>query len=98
MIWDVPLVPQIDHCGASTATTITRAAELEGAPHAPRVTVRLDRDTVVAPDDHPAFGIVRENDAESRGERDLVRCRRGAIKFWEGDVESWEGEKGVNGG
>ena len=65
----------------------------------PRDTVRLDRDAVVAPVDRPAFGIVcDQNDAASRGERDLVRCERGDVKFWEGDVGSWEGEKGVNNG
>jgi len=78
IIGDVLLVPQIDHRVASTAAATARAAELEGAPHAPRDAVRLDGDAVVAPVNRPAFSVVRdEDDAASRGERDLARRERG---------------------
>jgi len=72
MIWDVPLVPQIDHRAASTATTITHAAELEGAPHAPRVTVWLDHEPA-SPNGLEDAGLY----VRTMWKRDLVRCRRG---------------------
>jgi len=80
IIGDVLLVPQIDHRAASTATATTdaRTAKLESAPHAPRDAVRLDGDAVVAPVDRPAFSVVHdEDDAASRGERDLARREGG---------------------
>jgi len=72
MIWDVPLVPQIDHRAASTATTITCAAELEGALHAPRVTIRLDHEPA-SPNGLEDAGLY----VRTMQKRDLVQCRRG---------------------
>ena len=79
IIGDPPLVSQIDRRAASTTNT-TRAAELKETPHAPRDAIRLDGDAVVAPVDHPAFGVSRDEDnAVSRGERErgLKRFRNG---------------------
>jgi hypothetical protein len=70
IIGDVTVVPQIDRRAASTTNT-TRAAEMKGTPRAPRDAVRLDGDAVVAPVDHPAFSVSRDEDnAASRGERE----------------------------
>jgi len=85
----------------------THAAELEGTPHALQDTIRLDRDAVMAPVDHPAFGVVHDEDDAVR-ERNLVWCkrgeeglehfldkrhvRRGVRTLWgNNDVKFWEG-------
>jgi len=67
--------------------------------HAPQVTIWLDHDAVVVPVDHPMFGIICDkNNVASQGEHNLTQCKRGDVKFWEGNIESWEGKKGVNEG
>ena len=59
---------------ASTTTTTTHAAKLEGAPHAQRDTIWLDHDAVVVPVGCPAFGVVcDEDDAASQGVHRMTR-------------------------
>jgi len=40
----------------------THAAKLEGTLHALQDTIWLDHDAVMAPVDHPAFGVVHDKD------------------------------------
>jgi len=54
--------------------------------HAPQVTIWLDHDAVVVPVDHPMFGIICDkNNVASQGEHNLTQCKRGDVKFWEGN-------------